>query len=218
MLPWNVTPRTSLTVAGCFGLTPAVAALAVSRLIEDLASVAGDQRLATPDDAGRRVLNDLDALVERVLSVVDVEALGSAVSLGVCEVADYAANPASDRRDFLVGVDAAPAHIGANYDIIRPEPSRAVQVGLETARYCLIAGPSGAGKSAQIWRAARDIAPGARVLRMLRLATQADSAVGGRRSSFPNWRVSRTGKLTESGNLQSSRWSARSRPRMSGSE
>lgn len=174
VLPWNVTPRTSLTVAGCFGLTPAVAALAVSRLVEDLASVAGDQRLATPDNAGRRVLNDLDALVERVLSVVDVEALGSAVSLGVCEIADYAANPASNRRDFLVGVDAAPAHVGANYDIIRPEPSRAVQVGLETARYCLIAGPSGAGKSTQMWRAARDVAPGARVLRVLRLATQAD--------------------------------------------
>lgn len=174
VLPWNVTPRTSLTVAACFGLTPAVAALAVSRLIEDLSSVAGDQRLSTPDNAGRRVLNDLDALVERVLSVVDVESLGSAVSLGVCEIADYAANPASDRRDFLVGVDAAPAHVGANYDIIRPESSRAVQVGLETARYCLIGGPSGAGKSAQMWRAARDIAPGARVLRVLRLATEAD--------------------------------------------
>ena len=92
----------------------------------------------------------------------------------MCEIADYAATPGASHADFLLGLDAAPAHIGAHYDIIRPGPSRAIQVALEEARYALLGGASGSGKSAQMWRSARDVAPGARVIRVHRLETETD--------------------------------------------
>ena len=173
-LPWNTAPLTTLSIAGTYTVAPAVAAIATSRLLEDLATVAADQRHAEADRPGRRVLNDLDSLVARVLSVVEVDSLDTAVRLGVCEIADYAVAPGASHADFLLGLDAAPAHIGAHYDIIRPGPSRATQVALEEARYALIAGASGSGKSAQMWRSARDVAPGARVIRVHRLETDAD--------------------------------------------
>lgn len=173
-LPWNTAPLTTLSIAGTYTVAPAVAAIATSRLLEDLGTVAADQRQAEVDRPGRRVLNDLDALVARVVSVVDVDSLDTAVRLGVCEIADYAVAPGASHADFLLGLDAAPAHIGAHYDIIRPGPSRATQVALEEARYALIAGASGSGKSAQMWRSARDVAPGARVVRVHRLETDAD--------------------------------------------
>lgn len=173
-LPWNTAPLTGIAIAESYGLVPAVAAIVTSRLLEDMAEVAADQRHASSDRPGRLTPNDLDALVARVMSIVDVGGLDSAVRSGVCGVADYAAKPAIEQRDFLLGVDAIPSHVGANFDILRPAPTRAVQVALEETRYALIAGPSGSGKSAQMWRSARDVAPGARVLRVTRLDTEAD--------------------------------------------
>lgn len=173
-LPWNTTPATTQSLSSCYSISPAVAAIVASRLVEDLTQVAADQRYAAFDRPGRRALNDLDALVERTLSVVDVEALDSAVRLGICEIADYTAEPAGDLREFLLGVDVVPSHIAADFDVIRPGPSHAVQSGLAGGRYVLIAGPSGSGKSAQMWRSARDIARGARIIRVNRVATDQD--------------------------------------------
>lgn len=173
-LDWNTAPLTNSAIASCFDLPEAVAAVVTCHLIEDLAKVSADQRQTTADRPGRRAPGDLDALVQRVLTVVDVVSLDSAVRSGVCSMADYSAVPSTSRRDFLVGVDAAPSHIGAGFDVIRPVPTRAVQGALEASRYCLIAGPSGSGKSGQMWRSARDVAPGCRVLRVLRLETDKD--------------------------------------------
>lgn len=173
-LPWNTAPLTGIAISESYGIVPAVAAIVTSRLLEDVAEVAAGQRHTSSDRPGRRTPNDLDALVARVMRIVDVAGLDSAVRFGVCEVADYAAESAIEQREFLLGVDAIPSHVGANFDILRPVPTRAVQVALEETRYALIAGPSGAGKSAQMWRSARDVAPGARVLRVTRLETDAD--------------------------------------------
>ncbi len=173
-LPWNATPMTTKSLATCYSINRAAAAIVASRLLEDLGQVAADQRDATADCPGRRDLNDLDALVKRVMTVIDVDSLDSAVRLGVCDIADYTADPGSDLAAFLLGVDVVPSHIGANFDVIRPGPTRAVQVGLEEGRYVLVAGPSGSGKSAQMWRSARDVSPGARVVRVHRLETEAD--------------------------------------------
>ena len=168
-VPWNVLPLLTLSITDGFGVKPAVAAIVSRRLVDDLSEVAADQRSASVHSPGSRVIGDLDVLVDRVGEVVDVEGLDSAVRAGVCEVADYNAPPGSGLSMFLQGVDALPAHIGADYDVIRPAPCRAVQVGLEQTRYVLIAGASGAGKSAQMWRSARDYAPGAQVIRVHRL-------------------------------------------------
>ena len=168
-VPWNVMPLLTRSIADGFGVKPAVATIVSSRLVDDLSEVAADQRSASVHSPGSRVIGDLDVLVDRIREVVDVEGLDSALRAGVCEVADYNAPSGSDPSMFLQGVDALPAHIGADYDVIRPESCRAVQVGLEQTRYVLIAGPSGAGKSAQMWRSARDFAPGAQVIRVHRL-------------------------------------------------
>ena len=59
------------------------------------------------------------------MAAIDVDGLESAVQLGICETADYTADPATDLGSFLLGVDAVPSHIGANYDVIRgAAPSR----------------------------------------------------------------------------------------------
>ena len=78
-------------------------------------------------------------------------------------------SPGATLAAFLQGGDATPAHIGAGFDVVRPEPCQAVLDGLERARYALISGPSGAGKSTQMWRSALDVAPGAQVIRVRRL-------------------------------------------------
>lgn len=173
-LEWNSTPRTNTVIASTFDIPDAVAAVVTCHLVEDLARVSSDQRHTTADRPGRRAPGDLDALVQRVLTVVDMSGLDAAVLSGVCQMADYSATPAATRKDFLLGVDAVPSHIGAGFDVIRPVQSRAVQEALEAARYCLVAGPSGSGKSGQMWRSARDVAPGSRVLRVLRLESDDD--------------------------------------------
>ena len=168
-VPWNVMPLLTRSISEAFGVTPAVAAMISTRLVDDLAEVAADQRSASVDSPGSRGIDDLDVLVDRVHEVVDVKGLDSAVRAGVCEVADYNASPGSGLSMYLQGVDSLPAHIGADFDVIRPVPCRAVQSGLEQTRYVLITGPSGAGKSAQMWRSARDYARGAQVVRVHRL-------------------------------------------------
>lgn len=173
-LPWNTAPLTVISIAESYKVVPAVATIVTSRLVEDLAEVAADQRHTSAERPARRTPTDLDALVARVMSVVDLDGLDSAIRSGVCEIADYVSKPAIEQHEFLLGVDAIPAHVGANFDIIRPTTTRAVQVALEETRYALVAGPSGSGKSAQMWRSARDVAPGARVLRVTRLETDAD--------------------------------------------
>ena len=173
-VPWNTAPSVTRSIADYYDLKPAVAAVVTSRLIDDLSQITADQRSTAAKNPGRRGIRDLDVMVNRVLNVVDEEALDSAVRAGVCEVAAYAAEPGATLAAFLQGVDATPAHIGAGFDVVRPEPCQAVLDGLERARYALISGPSGAGKSAQMWRSAQDVAPGAQVIRVRRLETDSD--------------------------------------------
>ena len=171
-LPWNTGPLVTGSILRTYRLEPAAAALVACRLMEDVGRLAADQRHAAGREVGRYALGDLDLLVEKTMSVVDVRALNSAVRLGVCAIADYAAKDAVTLATFLKGIDALPAHIGANFDVIRPKPSRAIQQAIDTARYALIAGPSGAGKSTQLWRSARDLKLGAQVIRVHRIETE----------------------------------------------
>ena len=172
--PWNTIPHVTRSIANAYNLLPAVAALIACRLVDKIGQIAADQRGTTQLRSGRFVLDDLDQLVHETLSVVDLNALDSAIRLGVCEVADYSVEPAIGLSDFLQGIDALPAHIGADLDIIRPRRCREVQRAIEATRYALIAGPSGAGKSTQMWRSARDIATAAQVLRVRRIETHED--------------------------------------------
>ena len=174
--PWNTVPLVTSSIAQTYDLKPAVAALVAGRLVDSLGQVAADQRSATLSSIRRFCPGDLDALVQKTKTVVDVHSLDSAVRLGVCDIADYTAQPPTSRSRFLEGIDAIPAHIGSRYDVLRPRPSRAVQHAIETARYALVAGPSGSGKSTQVWRSARDVATAVQVIRVHRVETDRDVA------------------------------------------
>ena len=172
--PWNTLPLLTRSIAQTYDLKPAVAALIAGRLIDSLGQIAADQRTSTASSMLRFCPADLDALVHKTRTVVDVHSLDSAVRLGVCDIADYTAQPATSHSRFLQGIDAIPAHIGSRFDVLRPTPARAVQHAIETARYALIAGPSGAGKSTQVWRSARDVATAVQVIRVHRVETDRD--------------------------------------------
>ena len=172
--PWNILPLLTDSIARCYALKPAVATLIAYRLVDAVGQVAADQRHTAGSSVGRYRRTDLDALVQRTMTVVDVRELDSAVRLGICDVADYTSQPGSDEARFLQGIDAIPAHIGSGFDVVRPEPCRAVQRAIESARYALIAGPSGAGKSTQVWRSARDVARAVQVIRVHRVETGTD--------------------------------------------
>ena len=178
--PWNTVPLLTSSIAHTYHLKPAVAALVAGRLVDSLGQIAADQRSTTLSSIRRFCPADLDALVQKTQTVVDVHSLDSAVRLGVCDIADYTAQPPTSQSLFLQGIDAIPAHIGSHYDVLRPTPSRAVQHAIETARYALIAGPSGSGKSTQVWRSARDVATAVQVIRVHRVETDRDiAAIGG---------------------------------------
>ena len=174
--PWNTVPLLTTSIAQTYDLTPAVAALVAGRLVDSLGQIAADQRSTTVSSSRPFCPADLDALVQKTQAVVDVHSLDSAVRLGVCDIADYTAQPPTSQSHFLQGIDAIPAHIGSHYDVLRPTPSRAVQHAIETARYALIAGPSGSGKSTQVWRSARDVATAVQVIRVHRVETDRDIA------------------------------------------
>ena len=168
-LPWNLAPATTKSLQDCYSINPTAAGLILSSLLGDLTGVAANQRSTAADRPERRGINDLDTLVQATMSAIDVDGLETAVRLGICEIADFMSGPGTGLDDFLLGVDVVPSHIGADYDVIRPGPTRAIQVGIEQRRYVLLAGPSGSGKSAQMWRSAHDLSPGTRVVRVHRL-------------------------------------------------
>ena len=172
--PWNTLPLLTNSIARRYALKPAVATLVACRLVDAVGQVAADQRTTAGSSVGRYRCTDLDSLVQRTMTVVDIHELDSAVRLGICDVADYTSQPGADKARFLRGIDAIPAHIGSGFDVLRPKPYRAVQLATERARYALIAGPSGAGKSTQVWRSARDVARAAHVIRVHRVATDRD--------------------------------------------
>lgn len=175
-LPWGLHGPTSQLLAACFDIQPALGSLVLARLLDDMGRLTADQREATRESAQSFRPADLDVLVADTQALVDIEGLDAAVRDGVCVAADFTAEPGLPIRRFLEGIDAAPAHIGAGYDVLRPIAGSQVQDALadEQDRYALLAGPSGAGKSTQLWRSARDHHPGGRVVRVLRLVDDAD--------------------------------------------
>lgn len=156
------------------GLPPTIASLVRAELLRDLSELAAEQREATLMTAGRRTLMDLDLLATRIMQDVDVSTLEEAVAAGVCEPADYISPPSVDLAGFFAGIDVVPSHVGAGFDVLRPEETTAVLNGLKDRRDVVIAGPSGSGKSALLWRSARLLDFGTRILRVHRVADSGD--------------------------------------------
>lgn len=164
---------TTQTLSATYGIAPAVAALVYSLLVQDLGEVAAVQRTKTQQTAVSRQLSDLDALVEHVLSTVDVTQLDAAIRAGILESLDFTIASPMSQEQFLLGVDTAPSHVAANLDLERPKEDAEIARGIKEDGYVVIAGPSGCGKSALIWRSARNCNWVSRKARILRL-TDAD--------------------------------------------
>ena len=156
-------------LARVLDIHPSVAALAYSRLIEQITEIAVRQRAATPETAEWIASTDLDTLVTRLLESVDVESLDEAFRVGIVEPVDFSVRSDLSDTAFLTGVDVLPAHIAAGLDLPRPVELDTLAAALEEQHSALLSGPSGAGKSALMWRTARALAGYVRPYRLLRL-------------------------------------------------
>ncbi|MFF7590307.1 hypothetical protein ACFZCK_22720 [Kitasatospora purpeofusca] len=157
------------------GLHPSMAALLRSRLQCDLADVAAAQQHSAFAEAVVRTTSDLDAMTAVLGREIDVDSLEEAVAAGVCEPLDFLAPSPQDARGFFEGISVLPSHIAAGLDVLRPQESQQVLDGLSARGQAIISGPSGSGKSALLWRCARLIEAGPRLLRVLRVATSYDA-------------------------------------------
>lgn len=174
-LPYRVRQTSETLLAEAMNVHPTVAGIAISRLTEVLARASGDQRGATSQTAARVRASDLDAIITEVHDTVDVAGLDQAVASGVCSPVNFLAPEEVPARIFYLGVDGRPGHVAANLDVIRPCELLACAEGLGEEGSVLLVGPSGAGKSVLLWRAARDVIPAARVLRVTRVQDEDDA-------------------------------------------
>lgn len=155
---------------------PTVAGLAVSRLNEIFAVASAAQRRSEPGTAARVQITDVDAVLSDIQNAVDVEGLDQAQGDGICSPADFLTPDTVPARTFYLGVDGRPGHVAANLDVVRPVELTACADGLSEEQSVLVTGPSGAGKSVLLWRAARDLLPSARVVRVRRVHDASDAA------------------------------------------
>ncbi|MFJ4732527.1 hypothetical protein ACIP6V_09585 [Streptomyces sp. NPDC088770] len=156
------------------GLHPAVADLLRARLLCDLSDVAARQRQTTFDTAETRTVSDLDAMAAQLMQEVSVESLEEALRAGVCAPLNFLTPSREDARIFYAGVSVAPGHIAAGLDVVRPHECQQVLEGLAERGHVVITGPSGSGKSALLWRCARLVEAGPRLLQVLRVETADD--------------------------------------------
>lgn len=173
-LPWNVREATEALVAEHLSVHPAVASLTVGGLYDLLGDAAAEQRHRGADEARTLTTGDVDTVLARVQSVVDVAGLDAAIGAGVCRPADFTTTGATTAGQFYLGVDGNPGHITQGLDVIRVSEMTEITEAAQAERYVVITGPSGSGKSVLLWRAARDAILGARTVRVARVATDDD--------------------------------------------
>jgi hypothetical protein len=174
-LPWSLRQDTEKRLRDKTGAHPAVVSFVIGRLYEAVTESAAAQRQTPLSKPVFLTIQDVDAALAAVQSAVNVSGLDAAVVAGVCSTADFLNTSVLSSETFYLGVDGAPSHIAADLDVRRPREFASVAVGASVERSVLLLGPSGAGKSVLLWRAARDAVPGARVVRVQRLATSEDA-------------------------------------------
>lgn len=174
-LPYRVRDLAESLLVRVAGCHPTLASIVLSRLTELVAAASADQRATTPDTASRFAISDVDSLLADVQNAVDMDGLDAAVTSGVCVPADFLTPAPTPARTFYLGVDGAPGHIAANLDVVRPAELAMCSEGLSSEQSVIIIGPSGSGKSILLWRAARDLVPAARVVRVRRTQDRQDA-------------------------------------------
>jgi hypothetical protein len=132
---------------------PAAARLVADRLRQRVGALADANYRAAAASPALINANDVQAVVNDVLALVDRDTVLSAIAIGLCEPVSFAA---LNSPGFYDGVDVVPGHVGAGLVIDRPEVTAEVSRALQRRRSALVAGPSGSGKSACAWLAAHD--------------------------------------------------------------
>ncbi|TDC35542.1 hypothetical protein [Kribbella albertanoniae] len=176
-LPYRVRQASEVMLADALSLHPSVSGIVVSKLTDVLAHVAADQRRSSSQTAARVRTSDIDAIVAEVHETVDITALDQAVASGVCAPVSFLMPDEIAAQSFYLGVDGHPGHVAADLDVLRPDELLACNAGFEEEGSVLLVGPSGAGKSVLLWRAARDLVPAARVLRVSRVQDEDDARI-----------------------------------------
>lgn len=176
-LDYRVRQRSEAMLSTALSTHPAVAGIAVSELTGTLARLSADQRKSSRQGASRVRASDLDQIIAKVQETVDVTGLDGAVAMGICSPVSFLKPEQVRPQIFYLGVDGRPDHVAADLDVIRPVELHACAEGLRNEGNVLLVGPSGSGKSVLLWRAARDLVPGARVLRVGRVSDEDDARV-----------------------------------------
>jgi hypothetical protein len=176
-MPADLSQQTIAHLESGVGLHPAVASMVRAEMLRDLGEMAARAREASLETAERRHRSDIDAVADQILQAISVADLEEAVRGGICEPASYTCDSAVGTHAFLRGVEVIPAHIAADLDVVRPEEIASILDGLAARQHVVIAGPSGSGKSALLWRAARTIDRGPRVVRVLSVASAEEATL-----------------------------------------
>ena len=158
-LPWNLREQTEALLCDTQGVHPSVASFTVGELYEAFGEASADQRHLDLNRARTLTLSDVDTVLHRVQSAVDVSGLDAAVSAGVCRPADYSATGVASASRFYLGVDGAPIHIAQGLDVIRADEMDQITQAAQNSEYTVIVGPSGSGKSVLLWHAKRTLTP-----------------------------------------------------------
>lgn len=174
-LPWNLREQTEALLSSDQRVHPAVASFTVDSLYQSFGMASAEQRHLALDQARTLTTGDVDTTLRAVQSAVDVAGLDAAVAAGVCRPADFQAIGATSASQFYLGMDGAPTHIAQGLDVVRVNEMDQIAQAAQSEQYAVIVGPSGSGKSVLLWRAARDVILGARVVRVARVATDEDA-------------------------------------------
>lgn len=174
-LPWNLREQTEALLSGDQRVHPAVASFTIDALYESFGQASADQRHRTLEHARTLTIGDVDTTLHEVQSAVDISGLDAATAAGVCRPTGFGELGATSANQFYLGVDGAPAHIAQGLDVIRANEMDQITQAAQGERYAILVGPSGSGKSVLLWRAARDVILGARVVRVLRVANGEDT-------------------------------------------
>lgn len=166
--------RVESGVADAYSVHPAVAAMARAELFSDIATLSAAQRGSSVGKALTRSVQDLDTLIETLSRATDTKVLSEAVTAGVCEFANFIVGSPDAAGEFFAGVKVAPGHVAAGLDVARETEMGALGRAVDRGRYVVVVGPSGAGKSALMWRTAASRTSGELIIRVLRVATDAD--------------------------------------------
>ncbi|QDH34168.1 hypothetical protein [Porphyrobacter sp. YT40] len=132
---------------------PAAGRLVADRLRQRVGALADANYRAAAASPALLNSNDVQAVVDDVLALVDRDAVLSAISIGLCEPVSFAP---LESLGFYDGVDVVPGHVGAGLVLDRPDVTAEVSRALQRRRSALVVGPSGSGKSACAWLAAHD--------------------------------------------------------------